>query len=399
MEKILKKYEGLIYRVGGSVRDEILGVSPEDYDFVIEQVTPEQFEADYPEFKRVGKDFPVYLVNGNEVALAREEIKTGEKYQDFKIEAGKTIEDDLSRRDFTHGSLAVRLSDGKLVDPHNGVEDIKLRVLRCVNPLAFKEDPIRILRAARFVARFNLVIDHRTRKLIEENVDALKNVTAERLTLEIEKSYKQSKYPGDFFRTLKSFGALVGPLQILTNLDKKFAGPYQYHGNFTALDHSLEAYDKAKEFGFSFSVGVAALFHDVGKSITPDEIYIPKRQHIGHDFRGGDIIGDILNQFRFDHHTVELTKSAVKHHMKYHNIVEMRNIKLVEFHEKIGKKLFDEVTKVASCDHGLNQKQLEIIEKLKKAFAAKVELPKEIEKGGGEKIKSWVKNFRVNLLK
>jgi len=397
MEKIIVKYNEKVFRVGGSVRDELLGLDPEDQDFVIEQVTPEQFESDFPQYKRVGKDFPVYMVNGNEVALARVETKTGEKYQDYVVEAGRTIDEDLSRRDFTHGSLAVRVIDNAIIDPFNGYEDIKLKVLRAVNPKAFKEDPIRILRAARFIGRFDLVLDSYTRKLIEENTDALKNVTAERVTLEIEKSYKQLKHPGDFFRTLRSFGALVGPLKIFADMDLRYAGPFKHHGNDTILDHTLEAYDRAKEFGYPIHVAIAVLFHDVGKTITPECIYIPKRQHIGHDLRGADIIDDVIKQFRFDAHTVKLVKKTVAFHMKFHDLTKMRPLKLVELFDRIGKIDFAEVVKAANCDSEFSEEQFTIVKKLFAAFSKKVELPSTIK--DGEKIKHFVKNFRIEAYK
>ena len=162
----------------------------------------------------------------------------------------------------------------------------------------------------------------------------------------------------------------------------------------TILDHTLDVFDRCKKNGYDFATAVACLLHDCGKTITPDSVYEPKHQHIGHDFRGGDIIDGILDGFRFDGHTMSITRKAVKFHMRFHDLTKMRTCKLIEFHEKVGKNDFEAVARVANCDHPFDEEQLKVLKALKTAFAARVVLPEGLK--DTLKIKEFVKKFRVD---
>lgn len=209
------------YVVGGAVRDILMGVEPKDIDFVLTGTTPEHMLA--MGFKQVGADFPVFLdEHGNEHALARTERKTGEGYNGFEtfFSPDVTIEEDLARRDLTINAMAQD-EDGKVFDPFGGQEDIKAKVLRHTTA-AFVEDPVRVLRLARFHARFgpDWLVHPSTEKLCREMTARgdLDHLTKERVLKELEKALGET-YPDLFFSTLDSFGALVVLFPELGELD------------------------------------------------------------------------------------------------------------------------------------------------------------------------------------
>ena len=183
-----------IYKVGGCVRDELLGMDPQDIDYVVVGATP-QIMLEH-EYKQVGKDFPVFLhpITGEEYALARKEVSTGDGYQDFKFYFGPdvTLKEDLSRRDFTINAIAKDLNTSELIDPFNGIYDLKTGLLRHINN-SFKTDPLRILRGCRFSAqlRFHLHADTimLCRKMVR--LGMLKSLSAERIWKEIEKALQE----------------------------------------------------------------------------------------------------------------------------------------------------------------------------------------------------------------
>ncbi len=220
------------YICGGFVRDEILGLKPQDRDFVIE-ATEEEFETVFPDAKKVGVSFPVYLHpdTGEEIALTRAEKCTGNgEYQKFDVtKIGIPIIEDLQRRDFTINSIAKHYVTGEILDPTNGVEDLKNKVLRCVNPLAFKDDALRIYRAARFVARFDLAIESQTYFIMFCNSKRLEMIEKERVVIELQKVYAQCEKPSRFFYILHDLHCLHYHFKPLYDLTLVPAGPAPYH--------------------------------------------------------------------------------------------------------------------------------------------------------------------------
>lgn len=317
------------YCVGGAVRDELLGLPVKDKDFVVVGATPPaMLDAGY---RPVGKDFPVFLhpKTHDEYALARTERKTGAGYKGFAVHASPevTLEEDLARRDLTINAIA-KDADGKLIDPFNGVADLKTRTLRHVSD-AFAEDPVRILRAARFAARFTeFSVAPETLKLMQQmvqngEVDAL---VPERVWQELSKGLMEQK-PSRMFEVLRACGALQ---KILPELDKLWGVPQppQHHPEIDTGVHVMMVIDYAAKQNFTLPVRFAALMHDLGKGTTPADL-LPR--HIGHEVRSVDLLKDICKRLRVPNDCRELAHIVAKFHGKLHQISKMRPGTLLEF--------------------------------------------------------------------
>jgi tRNA nucleotidyltransferase (CCA-adding enzyme) len=318
-----------IFIVGGAVRDELLGLQVKDKDFVVVGSTPEaMLDAGY---KPVGKDFPVFLhpKTHEEYALARTERKTAKGYKGFAVHAAPdvTLEQDLSRRDFTMNAIA-KSDDGKLIDPFNGVADIQVKMLRHVSD-AFVEDPVRILRAARFSARFTeFTIAPETRELMRQmvengEVDAL---VPERVWQELAKGLMEAQ-PSRMFDVLRACGALE---RILPELNKLWGVPQppQHHPEIDTGVHVMMVIDYAAKHNFSLPVRFAALVHDLGKGTTPADI-LPR--HIGHEARSVNLVKEVCKRLRVPNDCKELGVMVAKFHGKLHEALKMRPETLLMF--------------------------------------------------------------------
>jgi tRNA nucleotidyltransferase (CCA-adding enzyme) len=317
------------YIVGGAVRDELLGFAIKDKDYVVVGTTPEAMLA--AGFKPVGKDFPVFLhpKTRDEYALARTERKTAKGYKGFAIHASPevTLEQDLARRDLTINAIA-KADDGRLVDPFNGLADIQSKTLRHVSA-AFAEDPVRILRVARFSARltdFNVAPETMAlmRQMVEAGeVDAL---VAERVWQELAKGLMEAQ-PSRMFEVLRACGALQ---KILPELDKLWGvpQPQQHHPEIDTGLHVMMVVDYAASRNFSLPVRFAALMHDLGKGTTPVEM-LPK--HIGHELRSANLLKEVCKRLRVPNDCRELGMMTAKFHGKLHQAPQMRPATLLEF--------------------------------------------------------------------
>jgi tRNA nucleotidyltransferase (CCA-adding enzyme) len=310
-----------IYCVGGAVRDRLLGLAVQDHDWVVVGSTPEEMVAQG--FQPVGKDFPVFLhpKTHEEYALARTERKTAPGYQGFVIHAAQdvTLEQDLMRRDFTINAIAQDV-DGKLIDPHNGVADLRAGILRHVSA-AFSEDPVRILRAARFAARFGFSIAPETLKLMRDmvnngEVDAL---VAERIWQELSRGLMEKK-PSRFFETLRSCGALA---KIIPEIDALFGVPQpeKYHPEIDCGIHTMLVVDDAAQHDYTLEVRFAALTHDLGKATTPKDV-LPR--HIGHELRSVELVKDLSQRLRASSECRDLALLAARYHGDIHRAKELR---------------------------------------------------------------------------
>jgi tRNA nucleotidyltransferase (CCA-adding enzyme) len=317
------------YAVGGAVRDELLGLTVKDRDYVVVGTTPQaMLDAGY---KPVGKDFPVFLhpKTHEEYALARTERKTGAGYKGFVVHAAPdvTLEEDLARRDFTINAIAKDAA-GKLIDPHNGCADIESKTLRHVSE-AFAEDPVRILRAARFSARFtDFSIAPETLTLMKKmvqngEVDAL---VPERVWQEISKGLMEAK-PSRMFEVLRDCGALQ---KIMPELDKLWGVPQppKYHPEIDTGVHVMMVIDYAAKQNFSLPIRFAALVHDLGKGTTPADV-LPR--HIGHEIRSVHLLKDVAKRLRVPNDCKELAVIVAKFHGKLHQASNMRPDTLLEF--------------------------------------------------------------------
>jgi tRNA nucleotidyltransferase (CCA-adding enzyme) len=284
-----------VYAVGGAVRDQLLGLPVQDRDYVVIGATPEEMVR--LGFRPVGKDFPVFLhpQSQEEYALARTERKTARGYKGFQVSAASdvSLEDDLRRRDLTINAMA-RQSDGELVDPYGGLADLQARVLRHVSP-AFSEDPVRILRVARFAARFvDFAVAPETLALMQEmvasgEIDAL---VPERVWQELARGLMEA-VPSRMIRLLRECGALA---RLLPEVDRLFGVPQNpaLHPEVDTGEHVLRVIDAAAAQD-PLPVRFAALLHDLGKGLTPAERW---PDHGGHEAAGQSSIEAVCERLK-----------------------------------------------------------------------------------------------------
>jgi tRNA nucleotidyltransferase (CCA-adding enzyme) len=282
-------------------------------------------------FKPVGKDFPVFLhpSSHDEYALARTERKTARGYKGFTVHAAPdvTLEDDLARRDLTINAIAQDVN-GQLIDPFNGLADIRSKVLRHVSD-AFTEDPVRILRIARFAARYtDFSIAPETQQLMLKMVNSgeVDALVAERVWQEISKGLMEAK-PSRMFEVLRACGALE---KILPELNRLWGVPQppKHHPEVDTGVHVMMVIDYAASQAFSLPVRYAALMHDLGKGTTPADV-LPR--HIGHEERSVRLLKDVHKRLRVPNDCKELAIMVAKFHGKLHAVEEMRPSTLLSF--------------------------------------------------------------------
>lgn len=322
------------YLVGGAVRDQLLGLDVGERDWVVVGATPEEMAAHG--FKPVGRDFPVFLHPGTkeEHALARTERKTAPGYHGFVFhtDPNVTLEEDLRRRDLTVNAIA-QAEDGALIDPYGGQRDLAARVLRHVSP-AFAEDPVRILRVARFYSRFKPLgfrIADETLALMRAmvangEVDALQ---PERVWQETRRSLPQDD-PAAFFELLRECGALQ---KLFPELDALFGIPQtaKYHPEIDTGVHVLMALTQAARMRAPVEVRFAVLCHDFGKGITPAKV-LP--HHYGHEARGVTLVEQLCARLRVPNDYRELALAVTRFHLLVHQAAELRPDTLVELLEQ-----------------------------------------------------------------
>lgn len=321
-----------VYRVGGAVRDELLGLTPTEHDFVIVGAAPEELAR--RGFRAVGRDFPVFLHpdSGAEYALARTERKTAPGYAGFSFHTGPEVrlEDDLARRDLTVNAIA-EARDGRRVDPYGGRADLEARVLRHVSP-AFVEDPVRLLRLARFATRFeDFTIAPETLALCRTLVHSgeVDHLVPERVWQEMARALMHAR-PSRFFEVLRSTGALA---RILPELDALWGVPQvaEYHPEIDAGIHTMLVLDQSAIMNAPLAVRFAALVHDLGKALTPPA-QLPK--HHGHEQRGVAPIGAVCDRLKVPRELRELALLVGQYHLICHRAAELRPSTVLELLER-----------------------------------------------------------------
>ena len=316
-----------IYAVGGAVRDELLGLPVADRDYVVVGATPDEMAA--LGYKPVGKDFPVFLhpQTHEEYALARTERKTARGYHGFAFHAAAdvTLEQDLARRDLTINAIA-KADDGTLIDPYNGARDLKAGVLRHVGA-AFAEDPVRILRLARFAARFGFSIADETRHLMRGMVasgeaDAL---VAERVWQELSRGLMEKK-PSRMFDALRDCGALA---RVLPEVDALWGVPQraEHHPEIDTGVHVMMVVDWAASQNFALDVRFAALTHDLGKGTTPREEW---PRHHAHEERSVGLVAALCERLRVPGECRDLALVMAREHGNIHRAAELRAATIVK---------------------------------------------------------------------
>lgn len=327
-----------IFRVGGAVRDLLLGRTPKDHDFVVVGATVPEFLAEFPGAQRVGQAFPVFLVKEKgwegEFAFARRERKTGAGHQGFDWIASPdvTLEEDLSRRDLTCNAIALPVVyknnkplEGQVIDPFGGVADIKAGILRHVGP-AFSEDPLRVFRLARFSAQLGWEVALETLDVAasvpDEEILAL---SAERVGEEFRKAMRVPA-ARNFLAVLDFVGKLWLWFPELDHLRNVPAGPAQHHAEGDALTHTKLALD-ALPPDVGEAERIATVFHDLGKGITPEARW---PSHAGHDVEGVPLVEAACERLRLSGPLTKAAVMACREHMRAHVFLDMRKGKMVD---------------------------------------------------------------------
>ena len=313
-----------VYLVGGAVRDRLLGHPYHEKDYVVVGATPQQMLAQG--FQPVGKDFPVFLhpETKDEYALARTERKSGHGYHGFEFytDTSVTLEQDLIRRDLTINAMALD-DDGTLYDPYGGQQDLAQRLLRHVSD-AFAEDPLRVLRIARFAARYKALgfkVADETLKLMKHLAQSgeLEALTPERVWKETSRALMED-HADEYFEVLRACGALK---VLFPELDALYGIPQrpEYHPEIDCGIHTMMSLQQACRGNYSLDVRFAVLVHDLGKALTPKE-ELPR--HIMHEQRGIQPVTELCERMRVPAHTRQLALAVCKEHLKCHQALTLK---------------------------------------------------------------------------
>ena len=322
-----------IYTVGGAVRDQLLGRTGADRDHVVVGATPDEMVA--LGYQPVGKDFPVFLHphTHEEYALARTERKSGRGYKGFTVHAAPdvTLEADLLRRDLTINAMAVDES-GALIDPHGGQRDLAAHLFRHVSA-AFAEDPVRILRVARFAARFtDFAVAPETNALMRQMVDngEVDALVPERVWQEVARGLMEAQ-PSRMFEVLRDCGALA---KLFPEIDCLFGVPQppEHHPEVDTGVHVMRVVDWAARQGMSLPVRFAALTHDLGKGATPPELW---PRHHGHEAKSVERVRALSERIRVPADCRDLAVAVARDHGNVHRALELRPGTVVELLERV----------------------------------------------------------------
>jgi tRNA nucleotidyltransferase (CCA-adding enzyme) len=322
------------YLVGGAVRDRLLRRAHVERDHVVVGATPEELLA--LGYRPVGKDFPVFLhpETGEQYALARTERKTGPGYHGFatRFSPDVTLEEDLARRDLTINAMAQG-ANGEIIDPHGGRRDLAARVLRHVSP-SFVEDPLRVLRVARFAARFaplGFTVAPETLELMRTIVASgeMRALVPERVWLETERALGEDR-PEVYFAVLRECDALEA---VFPEIARLFGVPQpaKWHPEIDTGVHTLQVLEVAAELSGETAVRLAALLHDVGKGLTPRSEW---PSHTGHEEAGALLIERLCERLRVPNEHRELAVLVARHHARAHRVAEMRPGTVLELFER-----------------------------------------------------------------
>jgi tRNA nucleotidyltransferase (CCA-adding enzyme) len=325
-----------IYLVGGAVRDKLLGFPVLEKDWVVVGETPESMVKQG--FRPVGKDFPVFLhpQSHDEYALARTERKTAPGYKGFAVHASPevSLEQDLIRRDLTINAMAMT-QQGQLIDPYGGQQDLENKIFRHISP-AFAEDPVRILRVARFAARYKYLgftLAEETRELMQSMVAAgeVDYLVPERVWAELLKGLKEQS-PSAFFYILKDCTALE---KIFPEINCLFGVPQpeKYHPEIDTGLHSMLCLEQAAQLSTSPEVRFAALVHDLGKGITPKDIW---PHHYGHEENGLHVLEKLCARLRVPNSFKTLAMHVMQYHTHCHKAFELRASTLTDVLAMLG---------------------------------------------------------------
>lgn len=373
---------GELYRVGGAVRDRILGLpDAADTDFLVRGIEPAAFEAilrAHGRFAFAGKVFGVYKftpAGGSvvDIAFPRTERSTGTGHRDFQVRSDWTlpVAEDLRRRDFTINAIAERVPDGARVDPFGGAADIAARRLRMIFPAAFEEDPLRILRGARFAARFDLEVEAETFSRMRDAAALLSTVSAERLLDELCKILLQCARPSRAFHLLHELGGLA---VVLPELERAYGVTQNEYHPDDVYWHSLKTCDAAP--AANLAVRLAALLHDLGKVDTRQVLREGGEERVvfyGHEVVGAEMCERVLERLRCPRALVARCGRLVREHMfRYES--GWRESTVRRFMHRVGTDHLDDLfaLREADCRSRALDEELAKLEELRSRVAAEV---------------------------
>ncbi len=349
--EIAKRIEnagGRMYLVGGAVRDMFLEKTIHDRDYCVTGISQAEFKNLFPEAHLRGKDFPVYDIDKNEIALARTERKTSKGHKGFEIKTDKkiSIEQDLARRDITINSIAIDILTNKIIDPFNGVKDIKNKLIRATTD-SFSEDPLRVYRVARFAAQLEFEVEENTLKLMNSLKAELSTISKERVFTEFRKALKTEK-PSIFFDVLKKADVLEVYFKEIADLIGA-EQPVKYHPEGDSFIHTMEVVDRASKVTDRLEIRYSALVHDLGKGVTPKEEY---PHHHGHDIRGIEIVKRFSNRIGVPSSWNKCGVISSREHMLGGFFWNMTPAKQVDFLERVNKSILglEGLQIVVNCD-------------------------------------------------
>lgn len=331
--KTIKENGGNLYLVGGAVRDKYLGIEPKDKDYCVTGLTDKEFEKIFPKAIKTGKSFPVYHINDSEFAIARKEMKTGDKHTDFNVCTDKTItiQDDLQRRDVTINSMAIDVITEELIDPFGGMKDLENKVIRATGK-AFMQDALRVYRVAVLAARYNFKIDDNTIDMMKELKSTLKYLSGERVLEELKKALKCEK-PSIFFQTLKEINCLNIHFKEIYDLIG-VEQPIQYHPEGDAFNHTMEVVDRVALETDDIKIRFVALLHDLGKARTPKKKW---PHHYNHEQLGVDCINRFCNKLAVSNDWRKSAITGSKEHMLGGKFKELKAGTKVDFIQRVHK--------------------------------------------------------------
>lgn len=341
-----------IYMVGGAVRDSLLGLPVQDHDWVVVGATPDELAAQG--YLPVGKDFPVFLHphTKEEYALARTERKTARGYHGFQMHTAPdvTLEQDLARRDLTMNAIA-QAGDGTLIDPYGGRQDLDAKVLRHVSD-AFREDPVRILRLARFAARFaDFSVAPQTMDLMRGMVESgeVDALVAERVWQELSRGLMEDT-PSRMFEVLRECGALR---RLLPEVDRLWGVPQrpEYHPEVDTGVHLMMVLDMSARLGAGLPARFACLCHDLGKGTTAPDV-LPR--HIGHEIRSARLLKGVCERLRVPVECRELADVVAREHGNIHRSGDLNAAAVVRLLERCDAfrkpTRFEQILLACECD-------------------------------------------------
>lgn len=327
----IKDAGGQPYVVGGYVRDTLLGRDPKDVDILVVGLGVDALKNVLGNVDPIGMNFPVFLVNGAEVALARTERKCGRGYHEFTHEIeGVTLEQDLRRRDLTINAMAMDPFTEALIDPYGGAKDLAAKLLRPVGP-HFGEDPVRILRAARFAAQLDMTVTDELVAAAQPAMAELIEEPGERLWGELEKALRTAK-PSLFFEALDRLGALEIAFPEIYALQGRIQ-PEKHHPEGDAYVHTLQVIDRARDMGADDETMFAALAHDLGKAVTPDD-NLP--HHYNHEALGVPLVNAMCERLRIPNTHRRVAVAASREHLNVHRFNDLKPTTQVRLLVRLG---------------------------------------------------------------